>query len=553
MVHLARKKRNGVSYLYLEERAWIDGRSKRVWQKYLGREDKISEMTITLSPTELNYKSMNFGCSAALYQLAQKLDLIELINSNTGKKRNQKLTIGEYFLIATINRCVSPQTKNKIGDWFKDDYLSTIFDIDHSILNSQTYWNHFQYLGEEEISLIEEKLIKKTLQIYPLDLSCLMFDPTNFFTFISEHETSDLPQFGHSKENRNNLRIINVSLLCTREFGIPIFHQTYEGNIQDAKHFREAIKSMFKRFQQIGQQVEEIVLLFDKGNHSLDAFKEINEANVPFIASLRNSTQKELLDIDKSAFTMTHLPSNGKAIGYYRTVKNIYEKERTVYVLYDPRKEIRTKNKFEIKLQKKVDSINDLLSKLNVKKWRSKDNVEKKLNSLIGRNPFNQIISYTITGSYAELEVVIQQNTLAKDTYFKHFGRSVIFTTLDQWQPEKVIQAFRDKYVVEDSFKKLKNPKFLTIRPMFHWNDNCIRAHVFSCVLGLFLLSLLRFELSQKKVSVSFDQLHQSLAEMSLTKISIPSKNSLFYKLNTISPLSEKIYKKLQLKKLLPK
>jgi len=552
MVHLARKKRNGVVYLYLEERKWIDGRSKRIWQKYLGREDKIQEQEIDLSSDAIEYQTMEFGQSAALYKIAKKLDLIGIIDKNTDKSRSQNLTLGEYFLITTINRCISPISKNRLGKWFKQDFLSTIFDIDPSILNSQTYWNHYQFLDEEKIQKIESDLIKQLLDLYNLDLSCLLFDPTNFFTYQEVHKNNSLAQFGHSKENRNNLRLINLSLLCTKEFGIPLFHKTYEGNTQDAEHFKGVISEITQRFQLMNQKIEEMILIFDKGNHSPEAFDDINKSKLSFIASLRNSTQKELITTDIKKFKTIFLPSNGKEVGYYTETLVVYGKERKVYVLLDPKKKKRAIKNFELKLEKKLEEINELLSKLNVKKWRLKENVEQKLENLIGKRIFQNILSYSITGDYGKLKVKILQNEDFKEIYFDSLGKSVIFTNLFDWKPVDVIQAFRDKYIVEDSFKQMKNPNMIAIRPMFHWSNDCIRAHVFSCVIGLLLLSLLRYELDKKKLTSSYNEIMDTLSEVKISIINLNSNRKPIYRLNQISPLAKKMYKKLGLNSFSP-
>ena len=532
MVHLTRKKRNGKVYLYLEERAWIDGKSRRLWQKYLGSEDKLRELSISSSPKKVEYKKMEFGGSAALLQISRKIGLIEVIDQVAGKKREQNLSLGEYILINIINRCISPRSKSQIEKWFEQDYLSTVFEIKPEVLNAQTYWNHFQRLTEENIALIETQLTKNVIEHYQLDLSCLLFDPTNFFTFLEEHEDQQLAKFGHSKESRNNLRIINLSILCTLQSGIPIFHQTYEGNIQDATHFKQVLTTITNRFQRIKQEIKEIVLIFDKGNHSPEAFQTIDNSTIPFIASLRNSTQKELISFPGQDLTVITLPSNKKKVGYYRTVQTLYGQPRTVYLLHDFQKQKRAIHLFEANLKKRQQKIDDFLSKLNVKKWRSKEKVEVKLKQIIGRKPYSKILSPLVTGSFGQLKVTIQINEAVKEAHLTTLGRLVIFTSLSNWSPELVIQAFRDKYVVEDAFKQLKNPKFLAIRPMYHWADTCIRAHVFSCVLGLLLLSLIRLELRQKKISLSYNQILSTLSELSLTQIYTSSTGTPFHKLN---------------------
>ncbi len=505
MVHLVKKTIKGKNYLYLEERAWIDGKSKRISSIYLGPEDKIHKLNINSMPKDLEYESFDFGLSLALYKIASEIDFVSISNSVVGKKREQNLTTGEYILLAVLQRCCHPGSKSQMASWFKHDFLSTIFKINPDILNSQTYWNHFQLFDEKKIEVLEQKLIKKVIEKYNLDLNTLLFDPTNFYTFEGFHSQETLAQFGHSKERRDNLRLINVSILSTLDDGIPLFHMTYKGNTQDAKHFKNVLSKINTRFEHYDYNLPSLVLIFDKGNHSPEAFKDIDSLELPFIASLKNSTQKDLLNIQENNFISIELPHNKKNVLYYRLERDVYEKTRTLYVTLDPKKQTKAKILFESKFNKKISSIDDFITKkLNHKKWRSQENVEKKIKSLIGKNPFREIITYTISGNFAELKLSISINEEMKKLYLSSLGRSIIFTNLSSWDPTTVIQAFRDKYIIEDIFKRLKNTHYLSIRPMYHWTNTCIRVHVFCCFLGLLLLSLLRRDLKQSNNNVSY-------------------------------------------------
>jgi len=159
MIYIARKKIKGKIYLYLEGRAWIDGRSRRTWQKYIGPEEKIEDLQISAlfskTSSKIELKTMEFGISAALWQIASEIGLARTIDKVTKKSRIQNLSLGEYITIAVINRCVAPCSKSKLAEWFTRDWLSTRYSIDPEILNAQTYWNHFQYLEEEILATIE--------------------------------------------------------------------------------------------------------------------------------------------------------------------------------------------------------------------------------------------------------------------------------------------------------------------------------------------------------------------------------------------------------------
>jgi len=61
-----------------------------------------------------------------------------------------------------------------------------------------------------------------------------------------------------------------------------------------------------------------------------------------------------------------------------------------------------------------------------------------------------------------------------------------------------VMLVYRSAWHVESAFKQMKNPKHLTVRPIFHWTDEKIRIHIFICVLAYRLCTLLIKELSDK-------------------------------------------------------
>jgi len=572
VVYLVKKKIQGKEYLYLEERAWIDGRSKRIWQKYLGPATRIREASFTLHPEKVDYQTLAFGGSAALLQMARKIRLVETIDRYTDKTRDQGLSVGEYLLIAIINRCVKPTTKTRLGKWFEQDYLSRLLEVDDpKTLNSQTYWNHFQYFSSPEtLEKIERELAQTVLDEFQLELSCLLFDPTNFFTFLSEHNGNGngdnnprddddqdhghhLAQFGHSKENRNNLRIVNLSLLCTMDAGIPLFHRTYAGNTQDAKHFRGVLGEIFDRFQFLNREVEELTLVFDKGNHSQEAFDMITDMHLGVIASLRNSTQKDLITLPDDAFTFMTLPGNAKEVGYYRTSREVYGIARTVYVIHDPRRHKRQLVLFERKLEAKLRAVHAFLeARLNVKKWRTEEEVSKKLKALIGKQqPFREIIEFEISGAFGALAVHITVNESAKAVYCRTLGRSVIFTTREDWSPETVIQSFRHKSIVEDVFKHLKNPSMLAIRPMYHWADECIRVHVFCCVIGFLLLALLRRVLQDHDVTASYSQLLDAFDLLKVTVVRSSSTAPSITKLNRVDGLAAQLLEVLRLDRFL--
>ena len=556
MVHLTRKKKKGHYYLYLEESIWINGSSKRAWQKYLGPEDKLKDIKfnslLTKHANKVEFQTIEFGASAALWQIAEGLDLAKIIDANTEKTRRQNLTLGEYMTIAAINRCVAPCSKSKLKQWFENDWLSTKYAIDPKVLNAQTYWNHFQYLSKEDLAQIELALGKLVVDKYDLDLESLFYDPTNFFTFSKGGEGSELLQFGHSKENRNGCRLVNYWLLCARDSGIPLMHETYEGNVQDAKKFKGVPRRITDRLLALGRNPSQITLVFDKGNHSKEAFSAIDELELGFIASRRNSTHKDLLHVPREEFTRTVLPMTKKAVEYYKTSKKIYGKERILYVVLDPRKQKKHAIKFGEQLEAKVEDIKLFFKdRLNAKKWSKREAVEKKLKFMVGKRPFADAIITELLGTDESMSLTVSIDEEARKAHEKTLGRTILFTNRMDWTPEAIIWGYREQYIVEHAFRDMKSPTAIAVRPMYHHADTSVRAHIFLCVIALLLLSLLRLTLARKSVPMSYDELLHELRSIHALKI-LPSPNATpLWKLEKIPKTASKLVRTLNLKSLL--
>ncbi len=556
MVYLTRKKKSGKYYLYLEQSAWINGRSRRLWQKYLGSEDRLKDLDfnsfLTKHLDKIEVQTIEFGGSAALWQIAEEINLAGIIDDQTGKERKQNLSLGEYITIAAINRCIAPCSKSKLKRWYDKDWLSTRYNVDSKVLNAQTYWNHFQYLSKEILAQIELALGKSVVDKYDLDLDSLFYDPTNFFTFSKGDEGSGLLQFGKSKENRNGCRLVNYSLLCARESGIPLMHETYAGNIQDAKEFKQVPQRIADRLLALSRNPKRITLVFDKGNHSKEAFAAIDEVGLGFIASRRNSSHKELLSVLQEEFTKTVLPMTKKAVEYLKTTKKIYGKVRILYVVLDPKKQKNHAIKFNENLEKRVGKIKEYFKdRLNVKKWSKMEAVEKKLKSMVGKRPFADVIITELLGTDKNMTLTVSIDEKARKTHEETLGRTILFTNREEWTPEAVIWGYREQYIVEHAFRNMKSPTSIAIRPMFHHADTSVRAHVYLCVISLLLLSLLRLKLTRKSILVSYDELLDELRSVHALKIVSSPKAKPIWKLEKISKNASNFVRILNLKRLL--
>ena len=136
-------------------------------------------------------------------------------------------SVGTYLLIAAINRCLDPRSKAQIAPWFERTLLRRLLDVRLEQLTSQRFWNQMDRVSPQNIVAIERDLVAHLIQEFQLDVRQVLFDATNFFTFIDTfNEHCPIAQRGHSKEGRAALRIVGLALLVSSDFHIPLCHQT---------------------------------------------------------------------------------------------------------------------------------------------------------------------------------------------------------------------------------------------------------------------------------------------------------------------------------------
>ena len=110
-----------------------------------------------------------------------------------------------------------------------------------------------------------------------------------------------------------------------------------------------------------------------------------------------------------------------------------------------------------------------------------------------------------------------------------------------------VVWLFRQQIMIERAFSYLKSPNIVSVRPIFHRIDDSIRGHVFSCVLGLLLLTLLVRNVQKTKPDMSFFDITENLASITASCISFSGTSKIIKKIAAMSPEAESLCQELHL------
>lgn len=60
----------------------------------------------------------------------------------------------------------------------------------------------------------------------------------------------------------------------------------------------------------------------------------------------------------------------------------------------------------------------------------------------------------------------------------------------------------------------MKDINHLSVRPIFHWTDEKIRVHLFSCMLAYRLCIMAQLELKEKGINLSVQQMLEEMGNI---------------------------------------
>ena len=524
MASLIRKRIRGQSYWYARECQRVDGRPKIVWQQYLGRAQDLIDAVqgvraAAAPPAPREVVLRNFAAPAALYDLACRLRLVELIDRHV-PKRGAGPSVGTYLLVAALNRCVAPCSKAQIGAWFETTALRRWLPLEPRQLTSQRFWDHMDRVSPEAIVAIERDLTAHLVGEFDLDLRRLLFDGTNFFTFLDTfNDRSRLAQRGKSKQGRASLRIVGLALLVSADFHVPLLHRTYPGNQHDAPTFASLTDELVARYREIAQGAEHVTLVFDKGNNSKDNLGAVAESPYHFVGSLVPTQHPKLLAVPAARFRS--LAEEGlPGVRVYRTRETVFGASRTVLVTYNENLFVAQSQTLLREIAKRQQALRELQHQLRrhrqgaVRAGRppSVETTKKKVEGWLRARHLRELFQVEVTAERGVPALSYRFDTRAWGRLQRTLlGKTLLFTDNDDWSDAEIVRAYRSQHHVEAAFRTMKDPRHISLRPQHHWTDQKIEVHVFYCVIALMLCSLLRRQLHQAGIDRSIPQLLEQL------------------------------------------
>jgi transposase len=510
MAHFHIKKKRGRPYLYVREIARVHGKPKVVSQTYIGSPARVLSLATGQEQETLKLNVEEFGALWLAQQLSQDIDLCAIIDKVIPPGGREKgPTIGEYFLYGIWNRMIEAVSKNKLSNWYKRTAIQHIRPVDISELTSKRYWEKWDRVSEASLREIARAFFERLWEVESPSADCLLFDTTNYYTFMASHTESELARRGKNKASRHHLRQIGLGLLVARDSRLPLYYTVYPGNVHDSKHFEAIMDEMFGIVCGLHNTKERLTVVIDKGMNSEGNYTWIDEhSRVHFVTNYSTYFAQDIAMTPIEKFEPLDIPKNHRLLEAgmpeerllaYRTSGEFWGKKRAVVVTYNPA----TARKKTYTLESKLETIRQELFVMRAKvkeqapHWRKQNAIQERYLRLCERlHISSELFTLQFHQSRNGLSMSFRKNPYDVNKKQAMFGKNITITDNTDWTTREIVEASLDRWQVENRFRLSNNDDLVATRPIRHWTDSKIRCHLFSCVVALAYLRRLELKLA---------------------------------------------------------
>ncbi len=517
MAHIHKKMKNGRPCYYVREMARVDGKPKVVNQVYLGSSERILQMATGGRGEPIRICAQEFGALWLANLTEHDIGLVSIIDDVLPRKGIEKgPSIGEFFLYSVFNHMIDSCSKRSLADWYRGTAVQSIRPVDLEALTSQRFWEKWDRVKKKDIEDIASRFFDKIIRLTQPGSGCVLFDTTNYYTFMASDTDSELAKRGKNKEERDWLRQIGVALLVSRDQQMPLFYKEYEGNRHDSKLFNRIIEQVLCAMEKVPSKSGELTIVFDKGMNSEENISAIDaRKNIHFITTYSTYFAEDFARIKLSEFSPVDTLKNHELVDLdreddrvvaYRTAGVFWGKERRVVVTYNPLTAAKQRYAFDNKLLEIQEVLFYLRSKVQSQdpKWVNQGRIEKHYAEVCERVHLpKDLYELSVEQENRKSKLLFGKSHYRIGKYIERFGKNIIVTDHMDWTTDEIVKASLDRYMVEKAFRQTKDDDLVSILPLRHWTDGKIRCHIFTCVVALTYLRIIENRLNRASLKVS--------------------------------------------------
>jgi transposase len=364
-----------------------------------------------------------------------------------------------------LARIANPVSKRRSASLLEEDYGIKI--------PLEKIYRMMDHVADRE-SDIKQRIAQTTLSLFQEQVDVLFFDVTTLY--FESIDTDELRAFGFSKDCKFKEVQVVLALVTTTK-GLPITYKLFPGNTYEGGTLVEMVKDLQTQYA-----IKNILLVADRAMFNEENLSFMESLGIQYIVAAKLKTLPKSLKSD-----ILHADYNEKVIGdEMHWLKEFEHKSRRLVVGYSAKragKDAADRQRLVDRLVKKVKGdkikVKDLIPNYGSKKYISIENGSASIN----------------------------QKKIEEDAEWD--GLHGVITNATDKTSSELLLRYRELWQIEEAFRISKHD--LKMRPIFHWTENRIKAHIAICFLAFTLAKQAVYRIALQQEPMSFEQIRNEL------------------------------------------
>jgi hypothetical protein len=394
------------------------------------------------------------------------------------------------LLAMLVSRVIEPASKlathRQLHDETASSSLGRVLGVGQC--SADDLYRALDWLHEAQPA-IERRLARQHL----MGATLVLYDLTS--TWLTGR-CCELAARGHSRDGKRDDPQIVFGLVCTAE-GCPIAVEVFKGNTADPATVAAQVTKLKDRFG-----IAHLAWVGDRGMLTSARIEQVlKPEGMDWVSSLRAPQIAQLAE-EHGPFQ----PSLFDERNLLELTSQRFPGERLVVCRNPALAEERARKRLELLAATEADLAKIVAATQRARSpLRSQDAIALRVGRVVGRFHMAKHFELSIT----DTSLTFQRKTEAIEAEAALDGLYVIRTSLPaaQLDANATVAAYKSLAHVERAFRSIKTVD-LNVRPVFHYNESRVRAHVFLCMLAYYV----EWHMRQRLKPMLFDDEQLDLA-----------------------------------------
>lgn len=409
--------------------------------------------------------------------------------------------------LLAVNRLLDPRSELYVHEkWFPQTAMDVLLDCDFAIAEKDRLYRCLDHIVAHKEAL-EKHLAARWKDLFGATFDIVLYDLTSTYF---EGQAGAIPKAkrGYSRDHRPDCKQLVIALVVTAE-GFPLTYEIFSGNTIDVTTLKDIVTSVEAKHGAARR-----VWVFDRGITSEENLTWLRERGACYLVG---TPKHQLQEFEK------HLPDKDWTAAAPGVEVKLCPHADDIYVLC--RSEGRVEKEHAMRRRKLRACVRDLIKlkrAVAAGRLREPDTIQQRLGGL--RERHRPVCRYLSKLAHESGAIVWEWD---REKWKASVLRDGAYLLRAHWPGQHDAAELWETYIqlteAEAAFRTLKSE--IKVRPIWHWKEKRVEAHIMVAFLGYALHVCLRKLAVRRAPSLTSWQILQHLRRIVLVDVEFDTRD----------------------------